>query len=93
MAFFIFRHIVCIGALYFLGVVMMTVLEPERANAQSHATVLRLPQIESAGAKELTQPNEMKTLMQQTGETSDLVTFNFKSGNDRLCFPSLLILV
>ena len=39
--------------------------EPERANAQSHATVLRLPQIESAGAKELTQPNAMKTLMQQ----------------------------
>ena len=39
--------------------------EPERANAQLHATVLRLPQIESAGAKELTQPRGMKTLTQQ----------------------------
>ena len=60
--FFIFLKILCIGVLYFL--LMMIVLEPERANAQSHATVLRLPQNESAGAKELTQPNGMKTLMQ-----------------------------
>ena len=27
---------------------MMTVLEPERTNAQVHTTVLRLPQIETA---------------------------------------------
>ena len=42
-----------------------SVLEPECANAQSHGTILRLPQIESAGAKELTQPKGMKTLTQQ----------------------------
>ena len=42
-----------------------SVLEPEHVNAQSHGTVLQLPQIESAGVKELTQPKGMKTLTQQ----------------------------
>ena len=39
--------------------------DPERVNAQSHSTIPRLPQIESAGMKELTQPKGMKMLTQQ----------------------------
>ena len=42
-----------------------SVLDPEHANAQSHSTVPQLPQIESVGTKELTQPKGMKMLTQQ----------------------------
>ena len=42
-----------------------SVLDRERANAQSHTTGPRLPQIESAGRKELTQSKGSKILMQQ----------------------------
>ena len=45
-----------------------SVLDPERVNAQSHATILRLPQIESAGGKELTQSKRTKALTQQQEE-------------------------
>ena len=43
----------------------MLLLDPECANAQSHATALRLTQIQSEGAKELTQSKGMKELTQQ----------------------------
>ena len=42
-----------------------SVLDRERANAQSHSTVPRLPQIESVGRKALTQSKGMKMLTQQ----------------------------
>ena len=40
-------------------------LDPKRANAHSHATALRLTQIQSDGAKELTQSERTKELTQQ----------------------------
>ena len=42
-----------------------SVLDREHANAQSHSTVPRLPQIESVGKKELTQSKGMKILTRQ----------------------------
>ena len=42
-----------------------SVLDPERVNAQLHTTALRLTQIQSEGAKELTQSKGTKELTQQ----------------------------
>ena len=65
-----------------------SVLDPKRANDQSHTNVLRLKQnhwekqTESEEAKDLIQPHKKKRRI-----PGEIASYNFRSGNYRFVFP------